>query len=346
MPAKMPKLQHVRFVRAKGKVYAYFDTGKKLASGRPIYVAMPQYGSVGFFDSYASLKGARTKRETPSYTVADLVNDYEKSPTFAELASRSRTVYSTALRKVTDYLGNFPVDKLKSEHVQAVLDKKIEGAGSHNNFLAVVSLIYTWGRSPRGGKRTTLKPTEGIEKRQGGEHEPWPEHIVDAALACEDAKVRLAVHLLYFTGQRIGDVLRMRWSDVRDGVIEVTQEKGGKTVWIPLLTELRDELSRTPKKGLTIMANDRGQRRSDNTVREDLQAFTSALGVKTVPHGLRKNAVNALLEAGCTVAETGSITGQTYKVVEHYAKRINQRGMAKAAILKLETKRGAKKEKA
>lgn len=51
----------------------------------------------------------------------------------------------------------------------------------------------------------------------------------------------------------------------------------------------------------------------------------------------------ALLEAGCSVAETASITGQTYKVVEHYAKRINMRGMAKAAIIKLGNKRGSRK---
>jgi len=58
-----------------------------------------------------------------------------------------------------------------------------------------------------------------------------------------------------------------------------------------------------------------------------------------VPHGLRKNAVNALLEAGCTVAEVAAITGQTYGVVEHYAARVNRRHLGKAAIVKLETRR-------
>jgi hypothetical protein len=53
-------------------------------------------------------------------------------------------------------------------------------------------------------------------------------------------------------------------------------------------------------------------------------------GYKVVPHGLRKNAVNTLLEVGCTVAEVSSITGQSLQMVEHYAKQINKRSWQKA----------------
>lgn len=343
MPAKTPKLDHIRYVRTKGKVYAYFDTGKRKPNGRPVYIAMPPVGSFGFFDTYASMKGSRTKTLAPTYTVADLARDYEGSGNYRDLAPRSQIVYSSVLRRVVEFLGKAPVESLTPEIVQAVLDNDIKGAASHNMFVGMVGTIYSWARSPRGGSRTTLKPTEGIGKRKTGEHQPWPTEIVEAGVNAKDDDIRLMVRLLYFTGQRIGDVLKMRWSDVRNGILEVTQQKTGKTVFIPLLAELREELDRTKKRGLTIVANLRGQKRSVDVVRVELQAFTEKLGVKTVPHGLRKNAVNALLEAGCTVAETSSITGQTYQIVEHYAKQINQRGMAEAAILKLENKRGSRK---
>ena len=55
-----------------------------------------------------------------------------------------------------------------------------------------------------------------------------------------------------------------------------------------------------------------------------------------VPHGLRKNAVCALLEAGCTVNEVSSITGQTAQIVEHYAREVNQLKLAEEAIRKWE----------
>ena len=43
-----------------------------------------------------------------------------------------------------------------------------------------------------------------------------------------------------------------------------------------------------------------------------------------------------LLEAGCTDAEVGSITGQSREMIEHYAKQVNQRRLAAAAILRWE----------
>src|SRR5262245_53001825 len=43
-----------------------------------------------------------------------------------------------------------------------------------------------------------------------------------------------------------------------------------------------------------------------------------------------------LLEAGCSDAETSSITGQSRRTIEHYAKQVNQRRLNAAAILKWE----------
>jgi hypothetical protein len=53
-------------------------------------------------------------------------------------------------------------------------------------------------------------------------------------------------------------------------------------------------------------------------------------------HGLRKSAFVFLIEAGCSPAEVASITGQTMEMVEHYAKQVNQKKLARAAILKWE----------
>jgi len=53
-------------------------------------------------------------------------------------------------------------------------------------------------------------------------------------------------------------------------------------------------------------------------------------------HGLRKSAVVFLLEAGCTDAEVSAITGQSRAMVEHYARQVNQKKLAAAAVLKWE----------
>jgi len=67
-----------------------------------------------------------------------------------------------------------------------------------------------------------------------------------------------------------------------------------------------------------------------------LGRFANDHGAHAVPHGLRKNAVNALLESGCSVAEVAAITGQSLRMVEHYAKGRDQAALGEAAILKWE----------
>jgi hypothetical protein len=44
-----------------------------------------------------------------------------------------------------------------------------------------------------------------------------------------------------------------------------------------------------------------------------------------------------LLEAGCTDLEVSAITGQSRQMVEHYAKQVNQKKLAAAALLKWES---------
>jgi integrase len=159
---------------------------------------------------------------------------------------------------------------------------------------------------------------------------------LSAALKSDEPRVKMAVHLLYYTAQRIGDVCKMTWGDVRDGTVAVTQDKTNKRLAIRLHQELRNLLAETPKRGITILTTEHGHPVSPKTIREELKAFAAGYGVKIVPHGLRKNAVIALLEAGCTVAEAASVSGQSFQMVEYYAELRDQRLLSSAAILKWE----------
>jgi len=332
---KPPRLKYVKNVRAKGNWYAYFDTGER-KNGKPVHAPMPAPSSTAFFVAYGRMKTAREKLRSKEYTIADACAGYLGSSSFAEKAPNTQKLYRIALAKIEDTLGKFPVNDLTRADLQTVLDGAIKGAGSHNIFLAVLGLVY---RHARRADKTKLEPTRDFDKADVGFHAAWPESVLEAALTSEHDRTRLAVHLLYFTGQRIGDVVKMRWSDVRGDEIHVIQQKTKKRLWIPMLAELRAELASIPKRGLTIITNYEGHPMTQQVIRRELKAHGNAHGVEVVPHGLRKNAVISLLEAGCSVAETAAITGQSYRIVERYAAEIDQRRMGKAAILKLETKR-------
>ncbi len=138
------------------------------------------------------------------------------------------------------------------------------------------------------------------------------------------------------------DALKLRWSDIRDGYVAVVPTKTarfGTSLDIKMSQELAVELAKTPRRGMTIVTQGNGKPVGYAIALRDLKAFAAGLGYNVVPHGLRKNAVNSLLEAGATVAQVSAITGQSFGVVEMYAKRMKRREMGAGAVVLLEEKR-------
>jgi integrase len=145
------------------------------------------------------------------------------------------------------------------------------------------------------------------------------------------------VALLYFLGQRIGDTVRMGPQMVVRGAMRITQQKTGTTLTIAMhsrLVQIIDEDA--PKGAMLYLLNERGKPLSVTSLRIRLQKWAAERGVKVVPHGLRKSAVNGLITAGCTFAEISSITGQSLQMVEHYAKQRNTEELSRSAVVKME----------
>lgn len=329
---------YVKRVKARGRYYYYFDTGAT-KDGKPVYQRLPDPSSREFGGVYAALLGHRTRRQSVAeiVTVKKLIDLYEKSQVFAKLSDSTRKTYSIHLRKVEHEMGNAPAAKVEPKDITRMMDKMADRPGAANLVLGVVGALYRWARK-RHHVPSTVDPTRDVETLEMGEHSPWPEPVLRAALASDNARVRLATHLLYYTAQRIGDVVQMRWTDIRDGVLYMDQQKTGKSLRIPLHRDLAAALAATPRRALTILTTVEGRSISAQPIRKALKAHCAAFGLDLVPHGLRKNAVIALLEAGCSIAETASISGQTFQMVEHYAKLRDQGKLASAAVLKWENK--------
>ena len=343
----MPKgkdLPHVKHVRSKGRDYYYFDTGQRKPSGAKIYKRLPDLKAPNFGDVYAAYKGGLTKRQDapPQLTVGGLIRHYERSVEFNKLAVNTQRAYGYALRRIEKGLAKAPVDDVQPVDFAGLLGLMGNAAGNINMTRKVMAALYKWGKR----KQLVAANTNPIGEQEPvalGSHEPWPQAIIDAALASDQPRVRLAVHLLYYTAQRIGDVCRIRWSDVHGGSLSLTQQKTGRALEIPLHGNLAALLADEPNRGLTILTLADGGPLEANTLRKELQTFAAGYGAKVVPHGLRKNAVIALLEAGCSVAETAAVSGQSFPMVEYYAKLRDQKKLSTAAIIKWQDKSGTGK---
>jgi len=337
---KPPKdLPHVKFVKSKGRIYAYFNTGKKNGKGKPIMARLPDLSDPSFWPSYAGHMKGRAAGNAQAYTVAKLVTEYEDSADFARKALTTQRTYTKYLRRIVKELGDFPVHDVQRADVRTALKPAIETPGAFNLMLSVIGTVFQWARTH---DKTEADPTKDIKKMDIGTREPWPEHVLEAALTSDDDRTRLAVHILYFTGLRISDALKLRWSNIQNGFVNVIPTKTvrfHKTLKIKIAQELADELAQTPRRGMTILSQANGKPIGYAIMLRDLKEFVADFGIDVVPHGLRKNAVNSLLEAGCTVPEVSAITGQSFNVVEQYAKRMNRGAMSESAVVKLEARR-------
>src|SRR5262249_19682170 len=146
---------------------------------------------------------------------------------------------------------------------------------------------------------------------------------------------RLAFTVLLYTGQRVGDAVRMRRSDIRKGAIHVIQQKTGAELYIALHPALQRALEAGPSNGIYLIGDKAGRpiksRRLSGLIRAAVRA--AGLPSECVAHGLRKAALRRLAEHGSTVKQMQAVSGhRTLAEIERYTEQANQARLAEAAI--------------
>jgi integrase len=339
----MSTLRYLRKKSAKGRDYYYFDAGQG-DDGRRILTPLPHIKDPRFGDCYARARAARTNRQNRQgiLTLDGLIRLYEKSPEFMALSHATKVSYSRYLAKANALMrsksdDSAPVKLIERKQIVALRDALSDTPGAANQAIRAVGALFAWAVD---NERAKENPARGVKKYRAKPHEKWPEPLLEQALA--DPQVGMAVALLYFTGQRIDDVCRMSWADIRGDYMLVWQEKKDKQVEVAILPELGERLNALEKTATTILTNANGRPWTQSGLRQKLQAWAKERGHKVVPHGLRKNAVIALLEAGCTAAQVSGITDQSIQMVEHYALEVNKLTLGRAAVVKLDAHRKAR----
>lgn len=339
----MKGLLYVHKKVAKGRTYYYFDLGRD-ESGNRVLKRLPDVRSHKFAAAYQAAKGQRTKQESGEATKNFdwLIRVYEKSPEFRGLAENSKRLYLRYLGCANENFRNkagrsWPLSIITPEHVMALRDKFADQPGKANATLRSLGALFAWASKP-GRKYVATNLAAGIELLETGEHEAWPKWLVEEAL--NDPEIRLPVALLYYLGQRIGDTAKMGRHGMARGVMSLTQQKTGKSLRIAIHSRLADIIEQdVPKDQLMFLLAEKGTPVTESGLRQRIQRWAMVKHKQSVvPHGLRRNAVNALLEAECSVAEVASITGQSLQMIEHYAKERDNEHLSTTAILKFERK--------
>lgn len=272
----------------------------------------------------------------PADSVRDLVAAYQRSPEWGALAPRTQKNRVIALRHADDFK-HLSVALIRRRHLMEARDSiaMAYGPAAANAFISSMSVMLGWARD-RGW--IEFNPADRIKVLPGGHFPAWTEADLEAAMQNCPAALRRVLLLAVHTGQRRGDLVTARWSDVTDGVWRLRQEKTGAKLAIPLHPSLAAEIGSWPKTAVTVLTRQDGTPWDRDGLTMTLMRHMEAIGRKGLNiHGLRKLAAARLAEAGCSVHEIAAITGHaTLAQVALYTKEADQGRLARAAILRLQ----------
>ncbi len=338
---------HVRRVRLKGKEYFYFQAHRGTWQQGP-RVKLPGApfeidGSPDevWWNAYKAVAGAAAT-EAKAGTFAAMIADYTVSPEYKGLSEKTQAVWAFYLNRVENAWGELLVRNIETHHILKLRDRFGQTPAAANNTMRALSSMLTWG-VPR--KYLALNPCLGLRglKLKGiTPYDPWPWSAIELMRSVAPQHLWQVAAMALYTGQRKGDVLAMRWTDLEAEQIHVEQSKTGKRLWVPIHKDLRAVLAGLPRSGEFVLRNEHGEPWTEEAFKSAWrrlmydERLAEIKRKRLVFHGLRKSAVVLLLEAGCTDAEVAAITGQSRDMVEHYARAVNQRRLAAAAILKWE----------
>lgn len=314
------------YVYAKGKKgYLYFCRGKqttrmKSAPGTPEFAA--EYALL--------LKGRAPVPVARNFSA--LIASYRRSPRFAKLKPRTVSDYDGVLKFVDELLGPTDPARVQRRHIVGWRDDNAGKVRFANYLVQVIRVLFE--HSIDLGWRQD-NPAKGVAllKSTAPKREAWPADRIEAYRAKATGPARLIFELCLGTGQRIGDVLRMRWNDIEAGGINVKQGKTGAVLWVPLTPHLRAALDDTPKRGLTIVCNPDGRPMAYKTAQGHVMAVRKLIGAEGYDiHSLRHTAASELAALGCSDELIMAVTGHSSaRMVAHYAGAARQRARAKEA---------------
>lgn len=382
---KLRGINKVKKKLASGKVaifYYHRATGTRLP-GLP--------GSAEFLEAFKQADGIAPRDVG---TVAELIRAYLKGPQFVEegtpTRSRSRKRGLKPLKQSTqrEYkrmlaaieaaeitndegeimkgktFGNMPIAALAAPRVIGKFLAYQEQVGMESpreadNRLMVMSAVLSYAH--RKG-RIARNPLLGYQRMYDGDRSDiiWLEDDIKKFMEGAPIELQRALILALHTGQRYGDLLRLRWADYDGEYIRLKQAKTAAKVTVKVSAALKRMLEATAKVGPYILTRADGRpwftAKNDKELGKEWRAQAEKAGLyrddylsesRNEPdfqgerlhfNDLRGTAITLLAEAGCTVPEIVSITGHTLqsatRILERYLARTKT--ISDAAILKLE----------
>lgn len=339
--SKLPKYVYKQEI--KGKTYYRF---RRKGGGSVRLPGGPN--TPEFHSAYAKLI-ADPERDVGRYTsgsVAHTIDLFYKSADFTTLAPGTQRDYRRYLNRFDRAVGGRELRLIDSEWMYALRDKLRETPSAANHALAVLRTLFQFAIKRKSVTNVISDPTQGIEKLGGGEsYRRWEEEEIVRFLESDASlMMKLALLIGVFTGQRLGDVIRMAWPNYDGKSVKLRQQKTKTFLTIPVHPDLKEALDEhfQSARALVILTSKTGRAMHPRVFSRDFRNARIKAGLPDDLsfHGLRHTAASYLAELGAPSSEIQAITGhKSLKQVETYIKQASQSVQAANAVARLPTRK-------
>lgn len=323
---------------ADGRVVVYWYAWK----GGPRLDGKP--GSAEFIASYNA--AVATKRQPPRGVILSILQGYQASDDFRQLADRTRLDYVKQVKAIEREFADFPLaaltDRRTRGEFKAWRDRlAVKSRRQADYAWTVLARVLSWALE-RGLIDANPCEKGGRLYRGTRAENVWSDADEAAFLRAAPVHLHLAITLALWTGQRQGDLLRLPWSAFDGERIRLKQSKTGTRVEIPAGAPLKAALNGTKRQSPIILVNSDKKPWTADGFRSSWRKACQAASVTGVTfNDLRGTAVTRLAIAGATEAEIATITGHSLRDVRsildaHYLHR--DPALGRSAVKKLEAR--------
>lgn len=295
-------------VYLKHGAYYLVKAGKWTRLGTELGAALTEY--------------ARHVSDTDAGTMPKLIERVYLHHT-PKLAKETRNSYRTSADTLKRKLAQFSPDQVKSRHVAEIRDSMAATPTSANKAVSFLRIVFSQAVE---WQLVDSNPCIGVKKLAETKRSRYIKPDEFAAIYAKAGdRLQVIMDLCYLTGQRIGDVLRLRESDLHDGGIYFKAQKTQASTQVQFTVAWTDELKATVARAramqgsvrsLTLLRGRTGKAPIYRSVATQWEIACAAAGVEDAHlHDLRAK----------SLTDTDAQGGDAQALGGHADKRMTER---------------------
>lgn len=265
-----------------------------------------------------------------------LVGEYYRSAEYKRLDDATKAQRAPFLDSVCKTHGQNLCALMEPRHVRAIRDAMTETPHAADNLLKTLRGLFKWAIKHEHMKANPAREVEKINAPSEGHH-VWTvgEILQFMEKHPADTKAGLALALLFYTGVRRSDVVKLgRQHETRDGCIRLVETKGRsrkvKVTELEICPELRAVLDLHKTEHLTYLVTAYGRPHGTKGFGNWFKKQATAAGIgHCTPHGLRKARATIAADNGASGHQLMAMFGwATPGQAEVYTRGANRKKLA------------------